>query len=265
MAVNYVKGQILSGILERDGIDISIANANVGINTITPAAALDVAGNILVGTVTISNIGTISASGNITSGNLLTGNIIIPSLGNINAGNVNIANLAEPAVASDAATKFYVDNTVANVGTIGNLQIANTTITTDGTIGNIVLQPTGAGLVVIDAATGLVIPVGNTTQRPSPAVTGTMRFNTETLRVEVYDGTEWDTIVGGVTNQTLDGDGSTVTFVLNRSTTTAAVLVILNGITQVPDQAYAMVPTPSANLVFTEAPAQGDVIDIRFL
>jgi hypothetical protein len=33
MAVNYVKGQILSSILERDGIDISIANANVGINT----------------------------------------------------------------------------------------------------------------------------------------------------------------------------------------------------------------------------------------
>jgi hypothetical protein len=36
MAVNYVKGQILSGILERDGIDIAIANANVGINTDSP-------------------------------------------------------------------------------------------------------------------------------------------------------------------------------------------------------------------------------------
>jgi hypothetical protein len=71
--------------------------------------------------------------------------------------------------------------------------------------------------------------------------------------------------VGGVTNQILNGDGSTLTFVLDRSTTTAAALVVLNGITQVPTQAYNMSPNPSVNLVFTEAPQVGDVIDIRFL
>jgi hypothetical protein len=71
--------------------------------------------------------------------------------------------------------------------------------------------------------------------------------------------------VAGVTNQILYGDGSTITFTLNRSTTTAAALIMLNGITQVPDQAYSMVPNPSANLVFTEAPQPSDVIDIRFL
>jgi hypothetical protein len=53
--------------------------------------------------------------------------------------------------------------------------------------------------------------------------------------------------------------------VLDSSTTTAAVLIMLNGVTQVPAQAYNMNPNPSANLVFTEAPASGDVIDIRFL
>jgi hypothetical protein len=40
---------------------------------------------------------------------------------------------------------------------------------------------------------------------------------------------------------------------------------MLNGVTQIPAQAYNMNPNPSANLVFTEAPASGDVIDIRFL
>ena len=95
---------------------------------------------------------------------------------------------------------------------------------------------------------------------------GTLRFNTETGRVEVYDGTEWDQVgQGAVTNQILNGDGSTVTFVLDRSTTTAAALVMLNGITQVPTQAYDMSPNPSANLVFSEAPGSGDVIDVRFL
>jgi len=68
-----------------------------------------------------------------------------------------------------------------------------------------------------------------------------------------------------VTNQTLYGDGSTAIFTLDRSTTTAAALIMLNGITQIPDQAYAMSPSPSTNLVFTEAPSTSDVIDIRFL
>lgn len=238
MAVNYIQGQILANILQRDGIDLSIANANVGIGTNSPGSALEVAGNITVG------------------------NIVIPNVGNVNLANVNINNLAEPVANSDAATKFYVNNSMPS---IGNITFSNTTISTSLGNGNITLSATGTGLVTIDGTAGLIIPAGNTAQRPSPAVQGTVRFNTTTNRVEVYDGSEWDTIVGGVTNQILNGDGSTVTFVLDRSTTTAAVLVMLNGITQVPTQAYDMSPNPSANLVFSEAPAPGDVIDIRFL
>ena len=157
-----------------------------------------------------------------------------------------------------------VTNQPGNVS-IGNLQISNTTITTDGTIANIFIQPTGNGIVSIDTTTGLILPVGNTDQRPSPASEGTMRFNSDNLRVEVYDGTEWDQIVSGVTNQTLNGDGSTVTFTLDRSTTTAAALIMLNGVTQLPGTAYNISPNPSVNLVFTEAPAVSDVIDIRYL
>lgn len=148
---------------------------------------------------------------------------------------------------------------------IGNLKIANTTITTDGSIANIYIQPTGNGIVSINTTTGLILPVGNTAQRPSPASTGTTRFNNTTGLIEVYNGNAWNSTSQAVTNQTLNGDGSTTTFTLNRSTTTAAALVILNGITQVPDQSYSMSPSPSTNLVFTEAPSTSDVIDIRFL
>jgi hypothetical protein len=112
------------------------------------------------------------------------GNIIISNIGNIKAGNVNINNLANPVANADATTKYYVDQSIANIA---------------------------------------------------------------------------------VTNQTLNGDGTTVAFTLNRSTTTAAALIMLNGITQVPDQSYSMVPSPSVNLVFSEAPGTGDVIDIRFM
>jgi hypothetical protein len=157
-----------------------------------------------------------------------------------------------------------VTNQPGNVS-IGNLQISNTTITTDGTVANIVIQPTGNGIVSIDTTTGLILPVGNTAQRPNPASEGTMRFNSDNLRVEVYDGTEWDQIVSGVTNQTLSGNGNTVAFTLDRSTTTAAALIMLNGVTQLPGTAYNISPNPSVNLIFTEAPAVSDVIDIRFL
>ena len=148
---------------------------------------------------------------------------------------------------------------------IGNLQISNTTITTTLANGNITLQPTGNSIVSINTTTGLILPVGNTDQRPSPAATGTTRFNTITGLIEVYNGNAWASTSQAVTNQTLNGNGIATTFTLNRSTTTAAALVMLNGITQVPDQSYAMSPSPSTSLVFTEAPATGDIIDIRFL
>jgi len=157
-----------------------------------------------------------------------------------------------------------VTNQPGNVN-IGNLSISNTTITTDGTVANIFIQPTGNGIVSINTTTGLILPVGNTAQRPSPGTTGTVRFNTTTSLLEVYNGNAWASTSQAVTNQTLYGNSVATTFTLDRSTTTAAVLVMLNGITQVPDQSYAMNPNPSANLVFTEAPETGDVIDIRFL
>jgi hypothetical protein len=117
MAVNYVKGQILSSILERDGIDISIANANVGINTNSPVSTFEVAGVLTVGNVIISNIG------------------------NISAGNVNINNLAEPIANADATTKFYVDQTIGNVAgnVTGNLIPLGTP--TDGSLTTNVAYP----------------------------------------------------------------------------------------------------------------------------
>lgn len=157
-----------------------------------------------------------------------------------------------------------VTNLPSNVS-LGNLSIANTTITTDGTIGNITIEPTGSGLAIIDTTTGLVLPVGNTTQRPSPATTGTLRFNTDYTRIEYYDGSEWDVVAGGVTNETFNGDGSTTTFTLARKTTTGSTLVMLNGVVQLPTTAYSVTGPGENSLVFTEAPAVSDVIDVRFL
>jgi len=143
MAVNYVKGQILSSNLERDGIDLSISNANVGINTVSPSSTLEVAGIFTVGNVTISNIG------------------------NISAGNININNLAAPVANADATTKLYVDQAVGNISTtvIGNAIILGTP-SAGNLISNAVTLTANTfvtdGMVQINTVLGKLVP-------PSPS------------------------------------------------------------------------------------------------
>jgi hypothetical protein len=246
MAINRISGNILQDNLQR-GTNLSVqgnliyfdVNTNrVGIRTSSPGSDLEVVGVLEVGSVTID------------------------SAGNIDAGGVNINDLAEPVANADAATKFYVDSQTGNLTSIGNLSISNTTITTSLATGNITLAPTGNSDVIIDTVSGLVLPTGNTDQRPDPAQQGTVRFNTDSDRVEIYDGTGWEDVVANVTNQVLNGDGSTAVFTLDRDTTTAAALVMINGVVQLPVTAYSV----SGNqITFAQAPVISDTIDIRFL
>lgn len=156
-----------------------------------------------------------------------------------------------------------VTNNPGNVN-IGNLSIANTTITTDGTIGNITIEPTSSGLAIIDTTTGLVIPVGNTAQQPT-GVTGTIRFNSQTGFLEVYDGAQWDNVGSGtVTNQVIIPDGVANSFTLNQSATEAAILVSINGLVQIPGASYSYTVS-GTTLTFAEAPLTTDIIDVRFL
>ncbi len=246
MAINRISGNILQDNLQR-GTNLSVqgnliyfdVNTNrVGIRTSSPGSDLEVVGVLEVGAVTID------------------------SAGNIDAGGVNINDLAEPVANTDAATKFYVDSQTGNLTSIGNLSISNTTITTSLVTGNITLAPTGNSDVIIDTVSGLVLPVGDTAQRPSPAQQGTVRFNSDSDRIEIYDGTGWEDVVANVTNQTLNGDGSTAVFTLDRDTSTAAALVMINGVVQLPVTAYSVTGN---QITFTQAPVVSDTIDIRFL
>ncbi len=223
MTISYLTGPMLNSTLNRGGIDLTITNANVTI-----------------------------------------GNITIANVGNVNAGNVNINNLANPNQNQDAATKYYVDQVAGNgISNIGNLTVSNTTITTVTANANINIDPNGTGTFQIIGTNGFVIPIGNVAQRPVSPSEGTLRFNNDYDRLEYYDGTEWDVVGGGITNQTITtANGVTTIFTLDRDSTTAATLIMLNGIVQLPTTAYSV----SGNtLTFTQAPETNDIIDIRFL
>ena len=149
MSISRVAGQMLQTVLERDGVDISFANANVGINTSTPSSAFEVAGNLTVGNVIISNVG------------------------NINAGNVNINYLAEPVANSDATTKLYVDTEIANVSSTiignvidlgtpsqGNLESNAVTLTTTTSVTD--------GIALLNVVLGKLVPPAPTNFPGSP-------------------------------------------------------------------------------------------------
>lgn len=223
MAISYLTGPMLNSTLNRGGIDLTISNANVTI-----------------------------------------GNVTFANVGNVDFDNVNINNLAEPVANTDAATKgFVLSQITGNVTSIGNLIVNDTTINTETANANINIEPNGTGTFYIIGTNGFVIPVGNVAQRPSPAAQGTLRFNNEYGRIEYYDGAEWDVVAGGVTNQTIEtADGVETVFALDRESSTAAALIMLNGIVQLPTTSYSV----SGNvLTFVQAPQPSDIIDVRFL
>ena len=155
---------------------------------------------------------------------------------------------------------------IPNNANIGNLNIIDATITNVNANGNITIEPTGSGFAIIDTVTGLVIPVGNTVQRPGSPVTGTLRFNTSLTEAEIWDGSQW-TAVGGsnvatVTDQQITPDGSSTVYTLDQDATNGTILVSFNGVSQLPGVAY----TVSGNsITFSQAPETTDIIDIRFL
>ena len=231
--------------------DIQVGNIDLG-NLIS-------GGNLQVESLTANTY--VSAVGNVTGGNIETSGAV--SANTVTAtGNVSGGNLTTPGDISAAGNITAANFSATGNLNLGNLTVSNTTISTSLGNGNITLQPTGLALAVIDTVTGIVIPVGNTAQRPAPAPTGTVRFNTDSVRLELYDGSGWEDIAANVTNQVLNGDGSTTIFVLDRASTSAATLVAINGVLQLPNTAYTVTGN---SIAFNQAPESTDVIDIRFL
>lgn len=230
-----------------------------GTDNVTVSLTSDVT---IPGTITANsggNLGNISIAGNtITS----AGNLLLDIGGNIDAGNAVIGNVQQGYNGSDVATKYYVDSVANAIGNLGNITFSNVTISTSLANTSLIMEPTGEGLLIINTTTGLTIPSGNTAQQPSTAITGTMRFNTDTTSVEIFDGVDWNDVVANVTSQVLYGDNSTAVFTLVRDTTSASALVAFNGVIQLPGVAYTVT---SNQITFAQPPAVSDIIDIRFL
>ena len=222
------------------------------------------------------NSGTIQTDTLTVTGNVTGANVVVTSLTAnrvVYVGNNDIlidsANFSFDGSNANIQGKLTVDNLTmdgTNISSNANVSIAGNGNVAIGSAnnGNMIFTVDGTGIASFASTTSLTIPAGNTAQRPGSPETGALRFNTAVTQVEVYDGAQWE-VVGSdfvsITNQVINGDGSTQAFVLDESTTEAAIIVATNGVVQQPAVAY----TVTGNVItFAEAPQISDVVDVRF-
>jgi hypothetical protein len=104
-----------------------------------------------------------------------------------------------------AARDIEINGTNITTDETGTFNVFNTNATTINAFGDATTINIGAATgtltigsekVIIDSTDSLQLPVGDTLQRPA-AVTGQVRFNTDTLVFEGFDGIAWGSL-GGV-------------------------------------------------------------------
>jgi len=217
--------------------------------------------------------------------------------GSINANGAVITNVASPVASSDAVNLSYLNSTLASfnddrivsgnttvLATAGNVSITSGSLLvsaitpTYSTFNNVKINNTTissltgdlhiAGLtannkIIADNTSSFTLPKGDTASRPGTPVSGDIRYNTETSSIEYYTGTAWLGTSVSIDSQVLNGDGTTTVFTLSNSTTTFGVLVSINGTLQQPTTAYSV--SGGTTLTFVEAPASGDVIEVRYI
>ena len=252
-------------------ITTSQATANIFNSNVTSLTIGNAATGVFIGNT--SNTGTTQISGNLT----VTTNIDV--IGNADLANLRVQDTTISSVTTNANINLDPNGTGAVVlnstGDDSNVVIKGNTTSgynnliyadaVNGRVGFLTdTVPTGA-IFKVNSNSSVILPVGNTATRPSPEVEGMLRYNTTISNYEFWDGSAWQSTGSAFTIISVDafsGDGSTVSFTLSQNTTTAGVIVAINGIVQQPTTAYNVSGT---SLIFTEAPLAGDEIDARVI
>jgi hypothetical protein len=207
----------------------------------------------------VNNSGNLTVTSNTIATSATTG--ALTTVGGIGVGtNVYVAKGAT-INSTNSSEKFWVKG--VNASTLIYTDAGKDVVV----IGGSNVAPIGGAALQIPTTDSILVPVGTTGQRPGLSgnvdVTGMLRLNNSTNNLEYYADNAWNVAGSSFTiiaTDALNGDGSTVAFALGGSTTTTGALVSINGILQIPTTSYSI--TGNA-ITFTEAPAIGDVIDVR--
>lgn len=269
-AGNLINGT--SNVIVTGSGNITVGSAgNAAILTVTGTGAnisgtANISGNANVGN--LGTTGEITASSNVTGGNLITTGYA--NIGNVAISNVTISTLQtnanlnlDPNGVGSVVINSSSDasNLVVN-GTTANLLYADAANNRIGVLTDSI--PTNV-TVKVNSTSSVILPVGNSNQRPGTPIQAMFRFNTDTTNYEFYDGLNWKQASSTFTIISADeftGDGSTTIFTLSQSSTTNGTIVAVNGLVKIPTVDYSV---SGLLLTFVTAPTAGQKIDIRVL
>ena len=207
-----VSGNITGSFISASGVTLGDSNFT---GNLTASGDLEIRGDVSGSSLSTGSFGRLEIGGD----SSILGNVTIG--GNINIGDSDTDSLT---ISADL-TSNLIPNTDStfNLGSPTNNwkegyieELSSTHITASGNIsgsgistgslahlhvtnniGVNTLSPLAT--VHISASDGLIIPAGNTSQRSSDAIKGEIRFNTELLTYEGYDGNNWGSL-GGMTD-----------------------------------------------------------------
>jgi hypothetical protein len=240
-------------------------STTTGALVLTGTGGLGVGGKIYTGE-TITAGGNIVAASQTESTSSTTGALVVVGgagiMANVFVGGASTFN-SNMTAGYDTIIKGNNDETLlwARAGaTYDQVLVGNSAVAANLVVG---------AKLIVNSTDSMIVPVGTNAQRPSSAggtdVIGMFRYNSTVSALEVYDGDEWSQITTQftvITSEQFNGDDVTTLFTLGGASSTAATIVSINGVIQIPTVAYSVTDD---ELTFTEAPATGDLIDVRRL
>jgi hypothetical protein len=207
--------QIKGGDLTTNATTFNLFNADAStINAFGAASTIDI-GRPSSGRTNIKHdlkvdgslevVGDITLGGSINIGDANTDNVVFGA--DINSSIIpNITSSYDLGSASKTWRSGHFDDlivdgiSVQSITVIGSfindqIEIVGNQIRTFRSNADLELDTAGTGQVVVLGQGGVVMPVGNTLERPTPPRPGTLRFNTDDARFENYNGEEWNRMI----------------------------------------------------------------------
>jgi len=255
----------------KDGyLYVNGGNLTVGTDTSGKTLSIHVGGTYANNVVSTYNAANTQPTNQYTGSKVLWGGMGMT--GNLFVGNAAVFNNSQRA-GQDFIVKGVSDSTLiwARPGTSSYDTVV---IGNSGTTANLI---PGAKLN-INSTDSILLPTGSTAQRPYNAGyqdnVGMFRYNTTLGYIEFCvapssGGTPgtWNGVTSQftlITDTQFNGTGSQTNFTVANLSPTSATIVSINGVMQIPTLAYSCFTSNNA-LIFTEAPASTDVIDVRCL
>lgn len=187
-----------------DGNKIQTAVGNLVLQAATNTDRIQINSNTKI-SADLEVTGDITLGGSINIGDANTDNVVFGA--DINSSIIpNITGTYDLGSPTKTWRTGYFNELNVNGVSVGNItvegsfvndqiEIVGNTIRTFRSNADLELDTAGTGQVVILGQGGVIIPVGTTAERPSVARTGSLRLNTDTQRVENFNGIAWNRMI----------------------------------------------------------------------